>query len=75
MPSISASLSRTGTTITRDLHLMCECPPNDVKRSLQPPRRGGGKWRLVAGKRPLAGLDQSDFGLLRHFERVIHLNS
>jgi len=28
----------------------------------------------VAGKRPLAGHDLSDFGLLGHLERVIYLN-
>jgi hypothetical protein len=28
----------------------------------------------VAGKRPLAGHDLSDFGLLRHLERGIYLN-
>jgi hypothetical protein len=30
--------------------------------------------RLLAGKRPLAGHDLSDFGLLGHLERVVHLN-
>lgn len=35
--------------------------------------RGG--CLLMAGKRPLAGHDLSDFGLLRHLERVVYLNA
>lgn len=31
--------------------------------------------QILAGKRPLAGHDLSDFGLLRHLERVVYLNA
>jgi hypothetical protein len=45
-----------------------------VERTYEWPPWALGEWRLLGGKRLLAGHDLSDFGLLSHLERVVYFN-
>jgi hypothetical protein len=51
-----------------------ECPLTCAEPTLECPRESAGERLEMAGKRPLAGHDLLNFGLLGHLERVVYLD-
>ena len=52
----------------------CRTTGTKLEPTFERPSERADERPEMAGKRPLAGHDLSDFGLLRHLERVVYLN-